>query len=383
MAYKEKFYHLLQNMFVGDSELEEKNQNLILNKNKVLEFFENLFNLNDLTSLKFQVAKLKNIILMPKNDNIGLINITNNGDTILYNRKSLIYTLNKIIASRTIARAKYYLKQVYQSFLKEKNNKINDINLARWRDYNEIITDSLWIFEKRDTTGAHLGWYWGNFIPQIPRQLMLRYTKRGDWVLDPFVGSGTTLIECQRLGRNGIGIDINEEVIKKAQELIKKEVNKYNVITKIICGDSQKIDLKKILKEFNIKFIQLAILHPPYFDIIKFSNKEEDLSNAKSLNDFLNRFGKVLDNVLEVLEPKRFLSIVIGDKYSKGEWIPLGFYVMEEALKRNLKLKSIVVKNFEETRAKRNQKELWRYRALVGGFYVFKHEYILIFQKKR
>jgi hypothetical protein len=44
-------------------------------------------------------------------------------------------------------------------------------------------------------------------------------------------------------------------------------------------------------------------------------------------------------------------------------------------------LKSIVVKNFEETRGKRNQKELWRYRALAGGFYVFKHEYIFIFQK--
>ncbi len=44
-------------------------------------------------------------------------------------------------------------------------------------------------------------------------------------------------------------------------------------------------------------------------------------------------------------------------------------------------LKSIIVKNFDETRAKREQKELWRYRALVGGFYVFKHEYILLFRR--
>jgi hypothetical protein len=89
-----------------------------------------------------------------------------------------------------------------------------------------------------------------------------------------------------------------------------------------------------------------------------------------------------LKSVTEVLEDGRFLAIVIGDKYSRGEWIPLGFYVMERAMKLGLKLKSIVVKNFEETRGKRNQKELWRYRALVGGFYVFKHEYIFIFQKK-
>jgi hypothetical protein len=55
---------------------------------------------------------------------------------------------------------------------------------------------------------------------------------------------------------------------------------------------------------------------------------------------------------------------------------------MQEVLKRGMILKSTIVKNFEETTAKRNQKELWRYRALAGGFYVFKHEYIFILQKK-
>ncbi len=62
--------------------------------------------------------------------------------------------------------------------------------------------------------------------------------------------------------------------------------------------------------------------------------------------------------------------------------MPLGFYVMNEILKRNYKLKSLVVKNFDDTSAKVGQEKLWRYRALRGGFYIFKHEYILLFQKK-
>jgi hypothetical protein len=66
----------------------------------------------------------------------------------------------------------------------------------------------------------------------------------------------------------------------------------------------------------------------------------------------------------------------------KGEWIPLGFQAMNVVQQRGFVLKSIVVKNFEETAGKRAQKELWKYRALVGGFYVFKHEYIFIFKKK-
>jgi hypothetical protein len=55
---------------------------------------------------------------------------------------------------------------------------------------------------------------------------------------------------------------------------------------------------------------------------------------------------------------------------------------MQEVLKCGFTLKSIIVKNFEETLGKRNQKDLWRYRALVGGFYIFKHEYIFLFKKK-
>jgi len=50
-------------------------------------------------------------------------------------------------------------------------------------------------------------------------------------------------------------------------------------------------------------------------------------------------------------------------------------------MKRGYKLKSTIVKNFDETKGKMKQKELWRYRALAGGFYIFKHEYIFIFQK--
>src|SRR5687767_10191998 len=85
---------------------------------------------------------------------------------------------------------------------------LNDLDLRRWRDYGDVITDSLWLIPERDKSGAHLGDYHGNFVPQIPYQAMRRYTKPGEVVLDAFLGSGTTLIECRRLGRHGIGIEL-------------------------------------------------------------------------------------------------------------------------------------------------------------------------------
>jgi len=272
--------------------------------------------------------------------------------------------------------------------VRKKTNKINDINLKTWKKYQDILTDSLWIIDERDKSGVHKGDYHGNFIPQIPNQLIRRFTKKGDVVLDTFLGSGTTLIECKRLSRNGIGIELLPKVAKMAEQRIRQE-SSFNkkVFTDILVDDStkkgvrQKVD--RILKKHKKKDIQFIIMHPPYHDIIKFSNRADDLSNAKSIKEFLKLFGSVVSNFLDLLENKHYLAVVIGDKYTNSEWIPLGFMTMQEVFNRdNLILKSILVKNMVNNRAKRNQEHLWRYRALAGGFYIFKHEYILLFQKK-
>jgi len=353
-----------------------------LNKEKAIQALNEIDRLEDLVSLKNRIIMFKDIITSYKSYKKGLLNIDSNGDTVSLRKDVLTSELNQILEARTLARAKYYLRRLKDGIIKVKTNKINDINLLRWKEYTEIITDSLWVLDKRDTSGAHLAWYWGNFIPQIPHQMMLRYTKREDWVLDTFVGSGTTLIECRRLGRNGIGIELNPEVAQRATDYVEKEYNEYGVTTEIITGDSRIIDVKTVLDKHRISHVQLLIMHPPYHDIIKFSKDDRDLSNAKNIEDFLKMFGDVVDNASPFLEKGRYFALVIGDKYSKGEWIPLGFYCMQEVLKRGYLLKSIIVKNFEETRGKRNQKELWRYRALVGGFYIFKHEYVILFKKR-
>ena len=380
MKYK-KIEESLNSLFTNLEEVSKYGE-VILNKEKFIEILNNLSNSQNLNLIKNKISELKRVFLSPKDDGDGIINIDTEGDTLSFKKDVLLSELNQILEAQTLDRTIYYINRLKKSVEKVKTSKINDINLLRWKEYDGIITDSLWILDKRDTSGAHLGWYWGNFIPQIPHQMMLRYTKKGEWVLDTFLGSGTTLIECRRLGRNGIGIELNQEVADKAKELIQKEENKDNVITEVIVGDSRTIDINSVLSKYKINHVQLLIMHPPYFDIIKFSGDERDLSNAKNINEFLKMFGEVVDNTTSFLENGRYLVLVIGDKYSKGEWIPLGFYCMNEVLKRKYLLKSIIVKNFEETRGKRNQKELWRYRALVGGFYIFKHEYIMLFKKR-
>ena len=264
-------------------------------------------------------------------------------------------------------------------------SNISEIEAKNWRDYTDISTNSLWIIGARSRDGVHTGKYHGNFVPQIPYQVLRRFTKPGDVVLDTFLGSGTTLVECRRLGRNGIGIELSHEIAADAQALIEQADNPHATWQTVIQGDStERATIEQVRQQLAAHQrdkVQLLVMHPPYHDIIKFSDNDQDLSNAQTVAAFTEAFKKIVHLTYDLLAQNHFLVVVIGDKYSDKEWIPLGFHTMAAVQSAGYALKSIVVKNMEGNRAKRNVQNLWRQRAFKGDWYIFKHEYIFFFQK--
>src|SRR5574344_1944059 len=85
-------------------------------------------------------------------------------------------------------------------------------------DNFELQTNTVWSFPDRGKWATHDAKYRGNWSPYIPRNVILRYSKEQDLVLDQFVGGGTTLVEAKLLNRNIIGVDVNTEALKRCKE---------------------------------------------------------------------------------------------------------------------------------------------------------------------
>jgi hypothetical protein len=261
--------------------------------------------------------------------------------------------------------------------------------MSHWKDYlPELITESLWLLGSRDRSGPHVGDYHGNFVPQIPYQVIRRFTRPGEVIVDLFSGMGTTLIECRHTGRHGLGVELSRQVTADSQQRIEAAENPESVTTRVLVGDSTQLDtvqrVRNELQTLGFEYAQHVILHPPYWDIIKFSEDTTgaDLSCAATKADFLKRFAKVVHNAVALLQPDRFITLVIGDKYAKGEWVPLGFECMQICLRQGLRLKAINVKDIQgNEKGKGRTNNLWKYRALAHGFYIFKHEYVMLFRK--
>ena len=235
-------------------------------------------------------------------------------------------------------------------------------------DNYKLQKTTIWSFPNRGNWSTHKGDYRGNWSPHIPRNLILKYTKENDLVLDCFLGSGTTLIECKLLNRNAIGLDINQKAIDISNSRLTFQSNN-NSFQKTILSDSRNME------DIENESIDFICTHPPYADIIKYSDDiSNDLSSLQT-DEFLIEIKKVSDQLFRVIKPGKYCSYMIGDIRKKGSVIPLGFKSMEVFISSGFKLKEIIIKK-QHNCAKTNY---WENKNI--NFYLLAHEYIFVLYK--
>lgn len=233
----------------------------------------------------------------------------------------------------------------------------------------ELETNTVWSFPKRGKWATHDAKYRGNFSPFVAKNLILRYSKEEDVVLDQFVGGGTTLIECKLNNRNAIGIDINPNAL----EITRNKLNfngEFETNMELLLGDACELPLED-------ESIDLICTHPPYADIIKYSDGiKGDLSQLK-YKDFLIEIEKVANECFRVLKKDKFCAIVMGDTRKNSMVQPLGFEVMKRFIEAGFKQKEIIIKEQHNCKAT----GFWKTNSQKYNFLLLAHEYIFIFKK--
>lgn len=227
---------------------------------------------------------------------------------------------------------------------------------------------SIWSFPDRGSWATHSNKYRGNWSPYIPRNLILRYSNEGDIVLDQFVGSGTTLIEAKLLNRNAFGIDINPNAIKLCKAAINFDCVSKSHIT-IRKGNAQKLSF------LSTESIDLIATHPPYADIIKYSEGLADDLSQHSINKFIEEMKPVAAEAFRVLKKGKICAFLIGDVRKQGVLYPLGFELMNIFLNVGFSLKEIVIKE------QHNCIGTKKWRSKANDFLLIAHEYLFILQK--
>jgi len=244
--------------------------------------------------------------------------------------------------------------------------------IKKWQpDDFELEMNTVWSFPKRGDWATHDAKWRGNWSPYIPRNILLRYSQESDWVLDQFAGGGTTLVEAKLLNRNIIGVDVNDVALERCRNKTDFELEEANGIVHIQKGDARNLDF--IYDES----IDLVCTHPPYANIIEYSEDiEEDLSKLK-VKEFLVEMEKVAKESYRVLKKGKFCAILMGDTRQKGHVIPMSFEVMKIFEAVGFKTKEIIIKQQHNCKAT----GFWKTNSVKYNFLLLAHEYLFVFKK--
>lgn len=230
----------------------------------------------------------------------------------------------------------YFLKKF--SMKKEKNttaegvydnrNKLNDLTGKEWLK----LTSSFWSTEKCADDKIAMN-HPAPFLVKDTEKLIKLFTKKDMTVLDPFCGSGTSILAALNLSRKAIGLDLNIEYKKLTIERLRKKNKKEEEDYTYLIGDS-----RLLLKKLKSDSVQYVVTSPPYHNILKnktqgtrtdktekgfrhggrvgvnyYSENHNDLGNCETYNEFIKKLSKIMREVYRVLENKKYCTIVISD----------------------------------------------------------------------
>jgi len=215
-------------------------------------------------------------------------------------------------------------------------NRLNDLDPKQWIKFQKS-----WFVHDPPPRRKDVKLHPAKFPETLAQEFIDFFTKAGQTVLDPMVGTGSTLIACLRSGRNGIGIELSPKYAELAAQLVEQEktaLGSEQLRVEVIQGDSADI------ASFELPLIDYVFTSPPYWNMlhakgagtqkqrredanldVTYSENAADLGNVEDYDEFLDRLIAIYASLQEVLKPRAYLTIIVKNVKKGGKIYPLAW----------------------------------------------------------
>jgi DNA modification methylase len=273
-------------------------------------------------------------------------------------------------------------------------NSLNDLTGKEWIRF----TKSWFVCNPKSRKGDEI-LHPAKYPEEMVREFIEFFTKKGQSVLDPFLGTGSTLVACNECGRIGFGIELIDKYAKIATRRAgQRNITDLGLKQTVISGDARLLTelLPPRMKEMGVKEIDFVITSPPYWSMLKtsrggvvsaskkrlktgldtyYSEKKRDLGNIASYEDFLDELSTVFRKCAEVMRDGAYMVVIVQNIMPEdGEMRPLAWDIAR-------KISEVLVLKQERIWCQDNKPlGIWGYpKTYVSNVH---HHYCLIFQKQ-
>jgi len=225
-----------------------------------------------------------------------------------------------------------------------RKNKLNELSGKDWIKFTKS-----WFVHRPEPRGDRKIRHPASFPESLVKDFISFFTKKGELVVDPFLGTGSTLVAALETGRSGIGFEIVKKYANISRERVKDVLIRDRVSratetgsswTRIITADSSK--LSKTWREKGFALADYCITSPPYWNQLRkshmrqkgraekgldttYSDNPHEIGNIEDYNEFLKALKRTFDEVHKVMKPKGYLTIITNNVFSDGRMYPLAF----------------------------------------------------------
>jgi DNA modification methylase len=232
---------------------------------------------------------------------------------------------------------------------------INCLTAKEWIQHQIAVWE--FYYEKRDIRDKNL--HPAVFPIALPAKCINLFTHKGELVLDPFVGSGTTLVAAQDLGRNAVGFDLKKEYVDIANKRV--EADRQDAPRQIaVCEEAHNVP--KYLEEGTVS---LVVTSPPYANLLnrkrrnkskrgdlrkdehyltvhQYSADPRDLGTM-DVQVYAETIGRIFEGIRPLLKPRGHCVINVSDYWWENRRVPAHVYVIEALQQAGYELRNTIV----------------------------------------